>query len=132
VSGEVVATRVKARTCEFGSISGGVALTDATCERAVVKTIAGDLGFSGPLEKGGRYEFKSHSGNVRLLVDGRTGFELQARSFSGTLRSELPLESRDSASRGRTNRQDLRGVYGDGTAEILVTTFSGDVTLAKR
>jgi DUF4097 and DUF4098 domain-containing protein YvlB len=134
VSGEVTAAGVKARSCSFGSVSGDVGLKEVVCERAIVRTVNGDLLFAGPLDKGGRYEFKSHSGNVQLVVDGRTGFELDARTFSGALRSDLPLSSRteDTADRPRHGPRSLQGLFGDGSAEIMVVTFSGDVTVAKK
>ena len=70
VSGDVSAARVKATSCTFGSISGEVGLNGVTCERAQVRTISGDLTFAGPLERAGRYEFKTHSGSIELFVDG--------------------------------------------------------------
>jgi len=56
--------------------------------------VSGDLTYAGPIDRGGRYEFKSHSGNVVLVVDGKTGFEIDARTYSGRLRSELELTHR--------------------------------------
>jgi DUF4097 and DUF4098 domain-containing protein YvlB len=131
VSGSLTATSVKAHDCSFGSVSGSVTLKDVVCERASTKAVTGEVIFEGPLSKGGRYEFTTHSGDVALLVDGRTGFDLDARSFSGDLRSELPLEraSGDTAGRGA---RTLEGVFGDGSAGIRVTTFSGDVSISRR
>jgi DUF4097 and DUF4098 domain-containing protein YvlB len=129
VSGALTATNVKARDCSFASISGGVMLKDVVCERASARAVTGGLTFDGTLSGGGRYEFTTHSGDVNLIVDGRTGFDLDARSFNGELHSDLPLKSHSNASAaGRT----MEGVYGDGSAGIKVTTFSGNITIAKQ
>jgi DUF4097 and DUF4098 domain-containing protein YvlB len=103
-------------------------------DRVEAHSVSGNVDYSGALAKKGRYELTSHSGDVRLAVGGGTGFELEASSFSGSVRSDLPL----SGGRGR-DRDDmpgrghaLRGMYGDGSAVISVTTFSGSIVISKR
>ena len=44
----------------------------------------------GPLVKGGRYELRSHSGDVTLAPTSTTGFEVEASTFSGTFQIRLP------------------------------------------
>jgi DUF4097 and DUF4098 domain-containing protein YvlB len=137
VSGNLAATRVKARTLEVQTISGDLTLVDTHCDRLQAKSVSGDMRFGGPLAKGGRYEFNTHSGDVRLSVGRSTGFEVTANSFSGELRSEIPLSGRQGAAvptgddqhpRG-PRRSELRGTYGDGSAVVIVQTFSGDLVL---
>jgi putative adhesin len=133
VSGDVVLRKVTARRVEAGTVSGRVVIEDVQAERIEGHTVSGNVDYSGTLAKGGRYELTSHSGDMRLAVAGATGFELEATSFSGSLRSDLPLKTSDRDSddtRGR--RRSLRGIYGDGSAVITVTTFSGNVVLSKR
>jgi DUF4097 and DUF4098 domain-containing protein YvlB len=132
VSGNVIARKINARQLTLGSISGEVTMEDVQCERAEAHSISGTIEYSGVLAKSGRYEFQSHSGDVRMTVTGGTGFELEANTFSGDLRSDLPLklDRGDSDRRGR--RRALRGVWGDGSAVVEITTFSGNVVIAKR
>jgi DUF4097 and DUF4098 domain-containing protein YvlB len=143
VSGNLTVRRLKARTLEVQTISGDLSLTDAVCDRVQAKTISGDLQFGGPLAKAGRYEFNSHSGDVRLSLQGTVGFEITASTFSGDLRSDLQLSGRggspaavpagdddDDDDRGHgPRRQDLRGTFGDGSAIVMVQTFSGDLVV---
>ncbi len=131
VSGDVVARSVKARRIEAGTVSGNAELSDATCEAATMKSVSGDVTFNGPLARAGRYEFKSHSGDVRLVVGAEPGFELDASTFSGAVNSDLPLTV--GGEKGAAiSRRSLHGVYGDGSATIDVTTFSGSVIIRKR
>jgi DUF4097 and DUF4098 domain-containing protein YvlB len=133
VSGSVVLRKVSARRMNVGSVSGAVQVDDVECERVEAHSISGDVQFSGPLAKGGRYELTSHSGSVRVGVAGNTGFELEANSFSGSVRSDLTLSNMSTGDdRGPMRRRALRGVYGDGSAVLNVTTFSGSVVIAKR
>ena len=136
VSGNVNAKGVKARSLDLGTVSGDVSVTDASCERLNARSVSGNLEFSGALARGGRYDVNSHSGTVRLTLAGDTGFELNATSFSGSIRSELPLtiggdDRRDGRRRG-LNEHSIHGTFGDGSAMLTVRTFSGDVVIAKR
>jgi DUF4097 and DUF4098 domain-containing protein YvlB len=143
VSGNVRAKGVKARGLDLGSVSGDINVSDATCERLGVKTVSGSVEYAGAIVKGGRYEINAHSGTVRLLLANPAGFELTANSFSGSVRSELPLTiggdaSRRNDGRPRGGRRDavdshsMRATFGDGSATLVVRTFSGDIIIAKR
>jgi DUF4097 and DUF4098 domain-containing protein YvlB len=134
VSGRLVAKGVKAQSLELATISGDLLLVNATTERAQVRTVSGTLEFVGSLAKNGRYEFNSHAGDVRLKLAKTPGFELAAKTFSGDFRSELPLtmdniKGDESLPPGVPRRRDVRGVFGDGSALIVVKTFSGSVVV---
>lgn len=128
VSGDVDVDGLEAARVTFESVSGDIEITDAKCGRASLKTVSGDVQYIGPLETSGRYEFKSHSGDVKVVISGDTGFEIDAKSFSGEIESEFPIEVHSI----RGERRKLSGVYGDGSAYIEATTFSGDVSIEKR
>lgn len=139
-SGNIRAKGVKARGIDLGSISGDMTLSDVSCDRLGAKSVSGNLEYAGTLARSGRYEINSHSGTVRLLLAGTTGFELNANSFSGSIRSDFPvtLGANSSASASANGRrrigpgQSTRAVFGDGSAALIVRTFSGDIVIAKR
>jgi DUF4097 and DUF4098 domain-containing protein YvlB len=130
VSGDVLLRRLSARRIDTNSVSGTVRMDDVQSERIDAQSISGLVALSGPLAKGGRYALKSHSGEVTVAVAGGTGFELEASSFSGQVRSDLPITTHgvDTGRRQRT----LSGSYGDGSAILELTTFSGNVVISKR
>jgi DUF4097 and DUF4098 domain-containing protein YvlB len=138
VSGRVRANRVKLRSLDVSTISGDLALLDIACERLDAHSVSGGIEYSGTLAKGGRYELNSHSGPLRLALTGNTGFEISANSFSGAVRSELPLTvggdrnpdvRRPGFGRGR---RGIQATFGDGSATLNVRTFSGDIVLTRR
>jgi DUF4097 and DUF4098 domain-containing protein YvlB len=103
--------------------------------------VSGSVEYEGSIARSGRYEINAHSGTVRLLLANPAGFELNANSFSGSIRSELPLTiggdaggRDDSSRRGRRDaiNHAMRATYGDGSATLVVRTFSGDIIIAKR
>lgn len=131
VSGTVTVRNVKARRAELGSVSGSVVVQDVTCERLEAQTVSGDIEFAGSFARNGRYELSSHSGSVQAAVAGNVGFELEATSFSGSVRSDIPLKSQSSGG-SRRFQKSIHGVYGDGSAILELTTFSGSIVVTKR
>jgi DUF4097 and DUF4098 domain-containing protein YvlB len=134
ISGDVTVKGLKAKGFDSSTISGELRLTDVACDRAMVKTISGDVQYSGPLTKSGRYEIKSHSGDIRLTMPEAVGFELDASTFSGSVKSDLPVTFKSLGSEeGRhTPRKSLKGTYGDGSVLLVLSSFSGDITIAKK
>ena len=76
-------------------------MEDVQCERVDAQSISGIVTFSGPLARNGRYALKSHSGEVTVAITGGTGFELEASSFSGQVRSDVPITTRGGVDTGR-------------------------------
>jgi DUF4097 and DUF4098 domain-containing protein YvlB len=113
VSGTVTARGVKAHALELGSVSGDMVVTDVTCDR-----------------------LNAHSGTVRFVLANPSGFDLSASTFSGNIRSDLPLTlggDGDSGSRRRgPSNRSMRATFGDGSARLTLRTFSGDIVIAKR
>ncbi len=132
ISGDVTATNVTARRLDVGSMSGTATVRNAQTSATSAKSLSGDVVFDGTLASGGRYEFQSQSGSVRLSLDGRTGFNLEARTFSGSVRSDLPLQTAGVSSSGRRANRALSGTFGDGSATVSATSFSGSVVITKR
>jgi hypothetical protein len=132
VSGDVTAKGVKARTVKAGTVSGNVAVLNTSCERAVVGSVSGNVEIGGPLQKSARYELKSHSGDVRVVIDGKTGFELDATTWSGSISNDFGIKGPVAEASGYGPRQkSIQGVFGDGSAQIQVTSFSGSVAVVK-
>ena len=133
VSGSVRVRGLKARAAELGSVSGDVVATNVTCDRAMLKSVSGNIEYQGALARTGRYEMNAHSGNVRLSISGTSGFELEATTFSGEVRSDFPLTLRAGmeSSRGRRSNRSIRGSYGDAGAIVNLKSFSGDIVVTK-
>jgi len=141
VSGTVTAKDVKAHALDLGSVSGDLTVSDVTCDRLSAKSVSGAFEYSGSLARGGVYDVNSHSGTVRFVLANPAGFELTANTFSGNIRSDLPLtiggdrdRDRDRGDRGRrgVDNRSMRATFGDGSATLTLHTFSGDIVIARR
>ncbi len=142
VSGDFNARNLKARSFELQTVSGDIHV-DAQCDRVDLKTISGNIDYTGRLVRNGRYQMQSHSGGVRITPTGNVGFDLDASTFNGDVHSDFSLNLRGSATasatasgngftRGPRINRAVRGTYGDGGALLDVRTFSGDVVIVKR
>ena len=136
VSGSVIASGLKVRALEASSVSGDVKLSGTQVERVEAKSVSGNIDFDAPLVKAGRYEFISHSGNVRIVISGGAGFELDADTFSGSVRAEVPVTlrtmGREDRRRGSGRDRAIRGSYGDASAILSVRSHSGSVVITKK
>ena len=140
VSGNVTARNVKAHGLDLGSVSGSITVIDAVCDRLGAKSVNGSIDYSGAISKMGRYEITTHSGSVRLALSNPPGFELNANTFSGSIRSDFPMTIGGTAAndRDRTGRRtmfnsrSMRATYGDGSATLTIRTFSGEIVIAKK
>lgn len=128
VSGNMTLNQVKCRKLSASVISGDVSAKDVACDSAELKSMSGEVDYVGSLAKSGRYDLQAHSGNVHLTVTGSVGFELQASTFSGTVRLDPPLQLQ----RSTLSRKSARGTVGDGSAVVTATAFSGDVVITKK
>jgi DUF4097 and DUF4098 domain-containing protein YvlB len=141
VSGEIRARGLKAHGIDLRTVSGDMQLVDVTCDRLGAQSVSGGVEFTGTLAKSGRYDLNSHSGTVRLTLSGATGFELTGTTFSGSIRSGLPLTIGGTAERSpgdgvirRRGRNDraIQATSGDGSAVLTIHTFSGDIIISRR
>jgi hypothetical protein len=81
-------------------------------------------------------EFTLYRSDVVARPPDGAGFELNANSFSGSIRSDFPVTLGPTSSRTDRGRRGpehaTHAVFGDGSATLNLRTFSGDIVLTKR
>ena len=116
------------------SFSGAVALREWSLGESKLKTVSGAVTLDGVLAADGRYGIRSHSGSILLTVPDGSGFELAAESFSGSIRSDIPVVA------GPTRRATVLGVGEPrhprdrraGGADLELFTVRGDIAISIR
>ena len=133
VSGDVIVRGLKARSIDLESVSGSLRLSEVESERVSFNTISGDIDYDGRLARNGRYDMQTHSGDIHVTAAGNTGFDLDASSFSGDIRSDFQLSGAATAAATQRRRtREVRGTFGDASAILTLKSFSGDVILTRR
>jgi DUF4097 and DUF4098 domain-containing protein YvlB len=130
VEGDVILRNLKGRLLDLTTVNGDARLVNVELDRAAVRSMSGDLEFNGRLARSGRYEFRTHYGNIRITPAGSPGFDLDATSYSGDVRSDFTLKIVAGAA-GRDVRT-LRGTFGDAAAILSAQSFAGDILIVRR
>lgn len=135
-SGRLDIAGVRAPRLQVKSFSGPVVLNGVASRRVKVETASGSVSFDGSLAADGQYGFQSHSGDIFLSVPDDSGFELEAQSFSGDLRSDIPIlvGGGDPTRQGPVSLEGgsraIRGIAAAGGARLELSTASGDMTIS--
>ena len=147
VSGDLTAERLSGRIVAT-SVSGDVSLNDVNGELEVetvsgemrlsairskvlrTETVSGELTYDGTLDADGRYDFRSHSGDLRLGVPANAGGTVRLETFSGAVESVFPMTMQPNGG-GSSRPKRLEFTFGNGGARITAETFSGDIIIER-
>ena len=113
---------------EIETVSGDIDLQDVVAKQIRTHTTSGDVEFSGQVLPDGRYEYNTHSGEIRLVLPEDVGAQLSIATFNGGIESDFPITLRA----GDHENKRLNFTLGQGTARISAETFSGDITLTSK
>ena len=130
LSGDVTLDRARGDV-EVETVSGDIVLQDVVTKQIRAHSTSGDLAFAGTIVSAGRYEFTTHSGEIRLALPASVGAQLSLSTFSGEIDSAFPITLTPGAHGiGASQAKKLNFSLGQGSARIMAETFSGDVTLS--
>jgi DUF4097 and DUF4098 domain-containing protein YvlB len=126
MSGEIDVTDVSGEV-EVETVSGDLTLRNVRSKYVRVESVSGSVEFDGRTETGGRYDFASHSGDVRLLLPSALGAMIAVETFSGTIDSDFPITLQP----GQRHGKQFEFQVGDGGARIDATSFSGGIYIQR-
>jgi len=130
LSGSVTLTGARG-DLEIETVSGDLELRDIAAKQVRTHSTSGDITFAGQVFDAGRYEFNTHSGEVRLILPEAVGAQLSVSTFSGGIESDFPITLRAGEHGiGAAQAKRLNFTLGQGNARIIAETFSGDITLS--
>jgi len=126
-SGDVAAEQVHGDV-SARSVSGDVSLSHVDGNDVRAETVSGDIGFSGPVHDGGRYAFRSHSGDVTVRPDGDLSATVSVSTFSGDVESDWPMTINPG---GPVGPRQWEFTIGAGSARLTMESFSGTIYLRR-
>ncbi len=114
------------------SVSGHGYVTGGRSRVLRMETVSGDLSYAGTLDPTGTYDFRAHSGAVRLEIPPDAGATLSIDSFSGEIATDFPITIQPQGTDDHgPMRHHLDTTLGRGGAHVTISTFSGDVELRR-
>jgi DUF4097 and DUF4098 domain-containing protein YvlB len=127
VSGKIKVERIKG-SIEAETTSGGIEMRKVTGAKTIKgKVLSGSIVYDGDIDPNGRYTLHTHSGSIRMFISSGSGFELEAKTFSGRIDSDF-----DITISGKLSKKAIKGVVNKGGAYMKLSTFSGSIYLRKR
>jgi hypothetical protein len=128
-SGDIEVHCVKGRV-DLNTASGDIGLVGVGGD-IDANTASGDVDYRGRIRANGRYVLKSHSGEVRAVIQpDAPGFTATLTSYNGEIETSFPLKL-DSTLQGRVTNRRVTGRFGDGQAQLQLDSFSGGVRILK-
>lgn len=136
VSGTIDARGLSASSAnddlDVKSTSGGINLERIGHARVEAVTVSGRIGMTGALARGGRYRFRTISGDIDLLLPSNASFQFDARVSHGgdIVFVNLPFKFTGDAS--PTASRLVNGFFGTGDASLSLSSFSGTLRLRRQ
>jgi hypothetical protein len=113
----------------LSTVSGPIKVYGGVFERTKIESVTGNIAFAGKLDRGGTFDFDTHSGGVEIGIPEKTGASVSAVTIAGTITNNLstnqPIPGR--FGRGAELTMELSG----GGARVSVRTFKGPITLRR-
>lgn len=107
------------------SVSGAIDLDFGRAERLRAETVSGRINARGELLAGGSVAMQSVSGAIELALAGNLDARINAKTFSGAIRSDFGTAERSGIGGGR----QLETRVGEGASDIRLESFSGRIVL---
>lgn len=128
VSGDINLMTLRDGNVGAETVSGDIDLNGIQDARYVeAGSVSGEITYTGSVHPRGRYYLKSHSGEITMAIPSNSAFDLEAKTFSGSIDSDFEITMS-----GKISKREIRGVVNDGGARLELKTFSGDIVLKKR
>ena len=126
VSGDITLDR-GAGDVEAVTTSGDLRLEIDPARSVRMRTVSGDLGFSGSLDSGATLDAQTVSGELSVRARAKSGFEYEANTFSGDIENCFGVSAQRTSQYAPGSRLD--GKVGEGKAQVHAKSMSGDVTI---
>lgn len=125
---------VKVRTVRdevrASSLSGSVEVEAVSPRRVECESLSGSVAYIGGLAPDAKLEASTHSGSVKLLLPADVSARVRAETFSGGINNDINGVEEDRAERGPG--ATLITKFGDGSANIDASAFSGSVSFIRK
>ncbi|MEP7042407.1 MAG: DUF4097 family beta strand repeat-containing protein [Dokdonella sp.] len=130
---ETVSGNIRARglggQIKFETVSGDIDADNTAYREVNAGTVSGDVNLrGGKPESGARVEVETMSGDVHLYLPADASTRLRASSFSGTIRSDFGAVKQPEHGPGSS----LEASNGDGSGQVKIETFSGDIEIRRQ
>jgi hypothetical protein len=117
---------------EVTSNGGAVQLADVAGPKVWVGTTSGNISYRGDCSGGGDYSMTTHSGAIDVSLPETASFDVSARSVSGQVQNDFPLQPQKSHTALPNAGSSFSGTSNSGSSSIVLQSFSGRIRVKKQ
>jgi hypothetical protein len=117
---------------EVTSSGGAVQLTDVSGPLVSVGTTSGNITYRGDCSGGGDYSLSTHSGAIDVNLPETASFDVSARSVSGTVQNDFPLQQKPHVPYVTKAGSSFTGTSHSGSSSVELQSFSGRIRVKKQ
>jgi len=117
---------------EITSAGGMVQLTNVAGPLVSVGTTSGNIIYQGDCSGGGTYTLATHSGAIDVTLPETASVDLSARSVSGSVQNDFPLQEKTHISFVPKPGSSFAGTSLSGSSSVELQSFSGRIRVKKQ
>lgn len=132
IKGPVTVSNVRNGHVEITSVNGDVVLNAVTGPKVSANTTKGAIRYTGDFSGGGDYAFSTHSGDIEVALPATASVDLTARSLSGRVEQDFPLQQKSPLGFPATPGRAFAGTSNTGASSVQLRSFSGKIRVKKQ
>jgi DUF4097 and DUF4098 domain-containing protein YvlB len=117
---------------DIQSTGGTVQLKNVNGQRVAVGTTSGNIDYQGDCSGGGNYILTTHSGAIDVTLPATASVDLSARSTTGTVENDFPLQQKPHTSFVPQQGRSFAGTSNSGSSSVELQSFSGKIRVKKQ
>jgi DUF4097 and DUF4098 domain-containing protein YvlB len=114
------------------STGGAVQLKNVNGQRVTAGTTSGNIDYEGDCSGGGSYILSTHSGAIDVTLPATASVDLTARSTTGTVENDFPLQQKPHTSFVPQQGRSFAGTSNSGSSSVELQSFSGKIRVKKQ
>ncbi len=132
IKGPVTINNVRNGHVDITSVNGDVLLNSVTGPKVSIGTTKGAIRYTGDFGGGGDYGFSTHSGDIDVALPATASVDLTARSVSGSVEQDFPLQQKSPVGFTTTPGRAFAGTSNTGASSVQLRSFSGKIRVKKQ
>jgi DUF4097 and DUF4098 domain-containing protein YvlB len=117
---------------EITSTGGAVQLSGVSGPLVSVGTTSGNITYKGDCSGGGEYRLTTHSGAIDVTLPPTASVDLTARSVSGTVVNDFPLQEKSHVTFVPKAGSSFAGTSNSGSSSVELQSFNGRIRVKKQ
>jgi DUF4097 and DUF4098 domain-containing protein YvlB len=132
VAGAVQLSNVNLGSVDVSTTGGAVRLTGVNGPKVKIASGSGNITYEGDCSGAGDYVLMTHSGNIDVTLPQTASVDLTARSASGGVENDFPLQAKKHSSFVPKAGSSFAGTSNSGSSSVELRSFSGKIRVKKQ